>query len=106
MAKTILVAGYAKIPVDTSLFNIYKLMSVALEIDAGTGEVLKFSATLVTSLANDFFNSIFVGTNMEDGTFEKAVEELSGRYLARSKKALVSALYDALSVYNNYKQGN
>lgn len=79
-------------------------MSVAIEVDISTGDVLKFTATLVTSLGNDFLSSIFVGTNLEDGTYEKAIQELLVRYLARSKKALVSALYDALSVYRNYKK--
>lgn len=102
---TILIGGYAQYPVGVTGHEVFKVLGIGLEIDTNTGEVINATASFVTEQPIDFLKKILIGKNIRQNGIEKAIEEVSNRYFAKGKKAIIAALYDVLNSYSNYEKG-
>lgn len=102
---TILIGGYAQYPVGVTGHEVFKVLGIGLEIDPATGEIIDATASFVTEQPIGFLRNILIGKNIRRNGIEEAVEEVTRRYFAKGKKAIISALYDALNSYGNYERG-
>lgn len=97
MNKTIICAGYSRLPDGMAAKNLYGAMGVGFEIDHN-GYIVNTSATFVTDMCSSFFNEAFVGHCLDEG-IDECIKEFEERYYGMGKKAIISAIHDA---YNQY----
>lgn len=95
--KTVLVTGYAKAPQGTAMQQVYSYIGVILEIDPTTDKVVDAEFTLVTNVARRFFESLMVGSDLNN--LDQVVHEIRERYMAPSREAMVNAIYTAAQRY-------
>ena len=95
--KTVLVTGYAKAPQGTAMQQLYSFIGVILEIDPKTDKVIDAEFTLVTNVAQRFFETLIVGRDLKE--LNLAIEEIRERYMAPSREAMVNAIQTAVQRY-------
>ncbi|WP_083476569.1 DUF3870 domain-containing protein [Moorella stamsii] len=88
--RKVIVTGHAMAPKGTVLYERNKLISVAVEIDWESGEILNVDSTFATSLCNNFLRYLLVGKNILEK--DKIRKEIEDNFLVTSQKSLLKAL--------------
>jgi len=97
--RRIIISGHAVAPQGTVLYETKKLITVVLEIDWESGEVLDAETTFMTSLANNFFRQLIVGKNLVED-YHKIKELIQRNMHVDTKRALLKALSVIHERYN------
>lgn len=95
---SILVTGYSKVPKETSIYETYTYIGVALEVNTATHTIIDVDFTFVTDLPRDFFKRLLVGYNLQDG-IEPLVNLIQKHFFARSQSAVIVSLQSAVQRY-------
>ena len=99
--NTVLLCGYAKLPANITVENVYHVMLVAVRFDKRSGIILDAEASMVTKLAKEFINEIIIGYNLNDGP-DKLIETINDCYYGSAKKAVETALRMVFVKYQDY----
>lgn len=89
--RKIIVTGHAMAPKGTVLYERNKLISIAVEIDWESGEILNVDSTFATALCNDFLRYLLVGKNLLKEE-DKIIKEIENNFIVTSQKSLLKAL--------------
>jgi hypothetical protein len=92
-ARTLFVAGHARLPQGMAAQHLFESLTVTVEIDAKYAVVLDASCTLVTEHGRTFIRDLLRGHSLRDGA-APVIERLQGCYIGRATLALVAALKD------------
>jgi hypothetical protein len=96
--STALFVGHARPPSNTVTAQLYKVLSVVLEIDLLTGNVVAADVTVSSAVARDYLVRLLVGRNLmgELGTITRDIER---NYHSPTQRAVVQALHDVGNKY-------
>jgi hypothetical protein len=100
--RTVLVTGYAPAPKGTSMYEIYKIAGVSLEIDLATDTIVGSECTFVTNLAREFVGRLMQGYDVNHD-LDELLDRLSTYYLAPSSEAVRRAVKVAVQRYFDQK---
>ncbi|MCT4604610.1 MAG: DUF3870 domain-containing protein [Marinisporobacter sp.] len=90
LPNKVFISGYAKLPKGITATELYSVISVGLLVNRYTGEILDAEASLVTTVAKNFFKNNLVGENINHvDEIEKIFKE---SYYGSARKAIISAL--------------
>lgn len=81
---------------------LYKVFGVGLEIDTGTGVIVRAQTTCVTILGDNFLSNMFVNKHIETD-FADILEQIQRRYRGQGCKAILAAAKKAYAEYIIYK---
>lgn len=98
MARTIMIAGHAKLPKGMAARDIYETLTVTAEIDPTYGVIVEASCTLLTMHAQNFLNDLLKGYSLKEG-LEPILETIQLGYHGKAKEALMAACKDMYHYY-------
>ena len=96
--NAVFVSGIAETGKEDSISALYQNLSLGLVVDARTNQILDVGCSMVMDVTQDFVRRLLLGKNLVEDV-PQIVEQLRGRFLALSQKALIVALYDAQNHY-------
>ncbi|TCO71349.1 uncharacterized protein DUF3870 [Marinisporobacter balticus] len=99
LPEKIFISGYAKLPKGITSTELYSVIAVGVLVNRYTGEVFEAEASLVTSVAKDFFRNHLVGKNLNN--FDEIEKMFKENYFGSARKAIISALR---TCYEKYEQ--
>jgi len=79
------------------------VVSVELEADTASGEIVSVAAKAVPDLGAKLLASVLVGHNINESP-AALVEEIRRRYVCPSQKAMSTAVLNAFEAYQRYRQ--
>jgi|SRR5699024_2076747 len=101
-AKTMFIAGHARLPQGMAAKNIYESLTITAEVDVKYGVIIEASCTLATEQGRDFIGEILKGFSLREGITE-AAECIQDHYKGKASKTLVAALRDLEQHYQQQK---
>jgi hypothetical protein len=93
-----LFVGHARPPANTVTGQMYKVLSVVVEVDDHTGEIVAADVTVASPLARDFLVRLLVGRNVM-GELGAVIKDIERTYQSPSQRAIVQALHDVGQKY-------
>lgn len=101
--KTIICAGYARLPKSITADQAYGVLGVEIEVDPREGKVVDAVCTVVPSLGEKFILDLLVGYDLKEG-IDPIVREIRRRYFNIAQKAVISAVDEAYRKYLEFKK--
>lgn len=102
-SKTILVAGYGKLPQGTSAEQLHKVLAFVAIAERESGVVLEASSTLATSVADTYVSNALVGMSLRTDT-ARYIEFLMENYQGLAQRAVIAAFRDLVRRFNDSTQ--
>ncbi len=100
-ANTIIIAGSARLPENTTAKHVFGHLTIELEIDHSDSTIVDFSCTLSPSLGEKMLRNALLRSKIEEG-IRDAVKQLEERFSGATKKAMIAALEDTYKQYKKY----
>ncbi len=101
--QTVIVVGHARLPQSLAPRDASPVVSVELEVDVTSGDIVGIAARAVPELGSKLLATIMIGRNIAEGPW-LAVEEVRRRYICPSQKAVCTAIANAFEAYQRYRQ--
>ena len=95
---TIIIAGSARLPENTTAKHISGFFSIELEIDPVDCKIVDVSCTMLPSLGEKIVYNILLGNEVKEG-IRDAIQQLERRFFSVTKRAIIAALEDAYKWY-------
>jgi hypothetical protein len=103
LAATVVFVGHARLPQSLAPRDSSPVVSVELETDITSGEIVSVGANAVPHLGAKLLASVLVGHNINESP-ASLVEEIRRRYVCPSQKAMSTAVVNAFEAYERYRQ--
>lgn len=103
IAGTVIFVGHARLPQSLTPRDSSSVVSVELETDNGSGEIVSVGAKAVPDLGTKLLESVLLGHNINESPLELA-DEIRRRYVCPSQKAVSTAVINAFEAYQRYRQ--
>ncbi len=100
---TVIFVGHARLPQSLAPRDSSPVVSVELETNSASGEILSVGAKAIPDLGAKLLTSLLVGHNINESP-EAMVEEIRRRYVCPSQKAMSTAVMNAFEAYERYRQ--
>ncbi len=99
MAKeTIYFVGHAQLPKNIPAYELYRTISVGLEVEMDTGIIVNASSNLATELSQRIISSCIINHDISKG-IKPIIALIERRYQGDAQRAIVMAVRNA---YNRY----
>lgn len=102
-AGTVIFVGHARLPQSLAPRDSSPVVSVELEADIISGEIVSVGAKAIPDLGAKLLASILVGHSINESP-ATLVEEIRRRYVCPSQKAMSTAVLNAFEAYQRYRQ--
>lgn len=102
-AGTVIFVGHARLPQSLAPRDSSPVVSVELEADIISGEIVSVGAKAIPDLGAKLLASVLVGHSINDSP-ATLVEEIRRRYVCPSQKAMSTAVLNAFEAYQRYRQ--
>ena len=102
-AGTVIFVGHARLPHSLAPRDSSLVVSVELEADTSSGEIVSVGAKAVPDLGSRLLSSVLIGHNINESP-ANLIEELRRRYICPSQKAVSTAVLNAFEAYQRYRQ--
>jgi len=102
-AGTVIFVGHARLPHSLAPRDSSPVVSVELEADTSSGEIVCVGAKAIPDLGSRLLSSVLVGHNINESP-ASLIEELRRRYICPSQKAVSTAVLNAFEAYQRYRQ--
>lgn len=99
--ETVVIAGSARLPENTTAKHVFGYLTIELEINPIDSIVVDVSCTLVPHLGEKMLHNVLLGNKVEEG-IEEAIAQLNKRFFNTTKRAVIAALEDAYRWYKKY----
>jgi hypothetical protein len=99
--KTIVIAGSARLPENTTAKHVFGYMTIELEIDPFDDTIVDVSCTLLPFLEDKILHDALLG-NKVDEAIENTIMQLDKRFFSVTKRAVIAALEDAYRWYKKF----
>ncbi len=104
---TVLAVGYGLLPSNTATGQLYRVLTIAGEIDRESHRILDASITLVTETGGRWVSGLMVGNDLLSEVDTAAfVEHVDSRFLGNSRKAIIHAYRDMAQRYVEHLAGS
>jgi hypothetical protein len=100
--KTLFFTGYSRFPENTSSHHVFGILSLEMEVEPETFQIVDVSCTLLPTLGEKFLIHTLIGKDMNSG-LTSAIEEVESRYSSSEKKAIIAAIKDARRQFVEYR---
>lgn len=100
---TVIFVGHARLPQSLAPRDASPVVSVEIEADVVSGEIVGVAARAVPELGSRLLADLLKGRNVNDSPLE-VVEEIRRRYVCPSQKAVATAVLNAFEAYHRYRQ--
>ncbi len=101
----ILLAGYAKLPSNTTASKMFDQLVVVADVDYESGVVLDVDCSMATDLGKRFVLTLMKGYNLNTG-IDNLLEEINLKYYGHLKRALLTAVREIGQQYADLKKEN
>lgn len=102
-AVTVIFVGHARLPQSLAPRDSSPVVSVELETNNASGEIVSVGAKAIPDLGTKLLASLLVGHNINESP-AALVEEIRRRYVCPSQKAMSTAVVNAFEAYERYRQ--
>lgn len=102
-AGTVIFVGHARLPQSLASRDSASIVSVELETDTASGEIVSVGAKAVPNLGARLLETVLMGHNINESPLGLA-EEIRRRYVCPSQKAVSTAVINAFEAYQRYRQ--
>ena len=102
-AATVIFVGHARLPHSLSPRDASPVVSVELETNTTSGEIISVGAKAIPDLGAKLLTMVLVGHNINECPVTLA-EEIRRRYICPSQKAVSTAVLNAFEAYQRYRQ--
>src|SRR3989304_387329 len=102
-AGTVIFVGHARPPHRLAPRDRSLVVSVELEADTTSGEIVCVGAKAVPDLGSRLLSSVLIGHNINESP-ANLIKELRRRYICPSQKAVSTAVLNAFEAYQRYRQ--
>jgi hypothetical protein len=102
-AGTVIFVGHARLPQSLAPRDSSPVVSVELEADIISGEIVSVGAKAIPDLGAKLLASVLVGHSINESP-ASLVEEIRRRYVCPSQKAMSTAVVNAFEAYQRYRQ--
>ncbi len=100
--RTMIFTGHARLPQALGGRFGSTVVSVEVEVDPASGQIVDASCYPVPQLTERLVRSILCGRNLQDG-LDAAVLELQRRYICPSQRAIATAVTNVYETYVRWK---
>lgn len=101
--NTALAVGYGLLPSNTATGQLYRILTIAAEIDRDTHRILDASITLVTETSSRWVTGHMVGNDLlSEVDSASFVQKVETRFLGNSRKAIIHAYRDMAQRYQEH----
>ncbi len=101
----ILLAGYAKLPSNTTASKMFDQLVVVADVDYESGVILDVDCSMATDLGRRFVLTMMKGYNLTGG-IESLLEEINLKYYGHLKRALLTAVREIGQQYADLRKEN
>lgn len=101
----ILLAGYAKLPSNTTASKMFDQLVLVADVDFESGVILDVDCSMATELGRRFVLTMMKGYNLNRG-MEALLEEVNLKYFGHLKRALLTAIREVGQQYAELKKEN
>ena len=101
--ETVIFVGHARLPQSLAPRDSSPVVSVELETNTRTGEIVAVGSHAIPDLGAKLLSSVIVGRNVNESPAE-IVDEIRCRYICPSQKAMSTAVLNAFEAYERYRQ--
>lgn len=102
-ARTVFLAGHAKLPQAATAQSVYDDLVITVEIDVQYSVIIRASCNLVTELGRDFVARLLVGRSLQAGV-EDVIAEVQAVYQGAVQNAVIAALRDLARRYEAWRR--
>ncbi|QGP90996.1 hypothetical protein MGLY_03190 [Neomoorella glycerini] len=102
--KSVLFSGKAQVPKLTTAYETVKVVTVVLEIDWDSEQIINADFSLYSSVSVEFLRNIVKGYNLKGG-LDSLLAEVKSRFHAFSQGAVIQALQIAYERYRDFRTG-
>ena len=102
-AGTVVFVGHARLPHSLAARDASPVVTVELEADASSGEIVGVGAKAIPDLGMKLVTTLLVGRSINESP-AALVEEIRRRYICPSQKAVSTAVLNAFEAYQRYRQ--
>ncbi len=102
-AGTVIFVGHARLPHSLAPRDASPVVSVELETDPASGEIISVGANAIPHLGTKLLTSVLIGHNINESATGLA-DEIRRRYICPSQKAVSTAILNAFEAYQRYRQ--
>ncbi len=103
VSGTVIFVGHARLPHSLSPRDSSPVVSVELETDTQSGEIVSVGANAVPALGTRLLSTVLVGHNINENP-DDLVNQIRRRYICPSQKAVSTAVLNAFEAYERYRQ--
>jgi hypothetical protein len=103
-ASSVIVVGYAKVPVASASHSTHELFSISLRIDRQTSRITQVDSTAVTGLVRDWLAGLLSGIDFASN-IDPVLAEIEDTYLGHAAGSIKQAITDAWRRYATYRRG-
>ncbi len=103
ISGSVIFVGHARLPHSLAPRDSSPVVSVELETDTASGEIMAVGANAIPALGTKLLSSVLTGHNMKESP-ASLVEEIRRRYVCPSQKAVSTAVLNAFDAYNRYRE--
>ena len=97
----VIFVGHARLPQSIGLIDCSSVVSVEIEVDLATREVLHVDAKGVLPMAEALLRDLLQGGDL-DGRVDTVIEQFQHRYVGPCQRAMCSAVTSAYDAYLRY----
>ncbi|MBE3596031.1 MAG: DUF3870 domain-containing protein [Hydrogenibacillus sp.] len=98
MARTLFLAGHAKLPQGMAAKSVYETLTITVEIDRQYGVIIETSCTLATEHGRRYVAELLRGYSLQNG-IEPLLAHVRAHYLGKAQNAILAALKDLYQQY-------
>ncbi len=102
-AASLIVIGYAKVPVTAASHASHEFFSISLRIDRHTGTVTEVDSTAVTALVRNWLSELLLGVNFT-ADITPILGEIDAHYLGQAAASIKQGISDAWRRYASYRK--
>jgi hypothetical protein len=103
-SRTVVVVGYAKVPLGSTLRASHEFLSLILLVDQETHEVIEVDSTAVTAAVRRWLADLLVGRDLSQ-PLDAVVAIVESNYLGHAAGAIKQAAQDASRRYQAHLRG-
>ena len=96
--NTHIFAGHAQLPEGTDIYQIYKYVSIVMEIDMDSGKIVDCMMPVYCRLTNDYVTKIIIGKFI-DKDIDAIIDQIEKKMHTLSKRALITSIQ---TIHNRY----
>jgi len=104
--ETVYFISYAKLPDNMTAGLMHKIVGLGMVINYKTGVIEDISCTLMTTVAKQFLEDVFIGYNLYDKGINPLLDDIKFRFHGNSMKSLCVVAKENHKRFTEWKQKN